>query len=104
VAFAAAHQGVMVVYAYATPQPRRTWARLALLQGSITFPALFLSVPVVMMAGPLVLDAVRALAPRAAAADILLVLAISVRLGLALAMGRLPDETLDRISKNPYTD
>ena len=44
VVFAAAHQAVMVVYAYATPQPRRTWARLALLQGSITLPALAYSV------------------------------------------------------------
>ena len=102
--FAAAHQLVMLVHARTTPDPRRSWARSALTQGAVTYLALFFLVFVAAFVGPFAVSGARSFWPDVDADHVLALLAVLVRLALALVMAHIPEHELDQMAKNPYVD
>ena len=102
--FAATHQLVMLAHARTSPDPRRTWARNALTQGAVTYLSLFFLVFVAAFVGPFAVSGARSIWPDVAADQVLALLAVLVRLGLALVMAHIPEHELDQMAKNPYVD
>lgn len=102
--FSAAHLSAMLLYARSRPQPRKEWARLALMQNAATFVALFCLIFVVAFLGPFIVGAVRLVAPEVAGDSVLVLLAALVRFGFALLVSRMPDKDLDEVAAKPYVD
>jgi hypothetical protein len=102
------HLGVILGYAWTTPRPRVVWSRLALNQGAVTFLALFFMVFVAAFIGPFAVQAVLPMKPELTAgdvaSDVLVVLLVVLRLGIALLLTRMPEHELERTADNPYID
>jgi hypothetical protein len=94
----------MLVHARTQPNPRKVWARLALTQGAVTFIALFLTIFAVAFIGTWLAPMVKQRWPQVQVGDVLVLLAVLVRLGFALLMSRMPEDELDKIASNPYVD
>ena len=102
--YSALHLGGMLVYASTQPQPRKAWARLALTQGAVTFIALFCTIFVAAFIGTWLAPMVRIYWPAVQVGDVLVLLAVLVRLGFAILMSHIPERELDEIADNPYVD
>jgi hypothetical protein len=103
-AYTAVHLVAMVVYASRQARPRKAWAGLALTQGGITFVALFCTIFVVTFIGSWLEPLVRTYWPAVQSGDVLVTLAVLVRLGFAVLMSHIPEDELDEIADNPYVD
>ena len=104
VGYSAAHLTGMLVYAHTQPNPRKVWARLALSQGAVTFIALFITIFVAAFIGTWLAPMVRIYWPAVEVGDVLVLLAVLVRLGFAVLICHMPEHELDEIAENPYVD
>lgn len=102
--YSALHLTGMLVYARTQPNPRKVWAGLALTQGAVTFVALFCTIFVVALIGSWLAPMVHIYWPAVQVGDVLVLLAVLVRLGFAVLMSHIPEDELDQIADNPYVD
>lgn len=102
--YSALHLSGMLVYARTQPNPRKVWAGLALTQGGVTFVALFCTIFVAAFIGTWLAPMVRVYWPAVQVGDVLVLLAVLVRLGFAVLMSHIPEDELDQIADNPYVD
>lgn len=103
-AFSAAHLTALLLYARSRPQPRKEWAKLALMQSATTFVAMFCLIFVVAFLGPFAVGGARLVSPEVSGDAVLVLLAVLVRFGFALLVSRMPDKDLDQIAAKPYVD
>jgi hypothetical protein len=86
------------------PDPRRQWARLALVQGAINLFTIFALIFVGMLAAFVIVPLLILLDPPWRQDAPLVLVAVGLRYAIALLFSRMTEAELDEIARNPYVD
>lgn len=104
VAIAALHLVALRWRAQQHADPRRQWARLALLQGAINLFTVFALILVGAVVAFVILPVLLLLDPPWRQDAPLVLAAVALRYAIALFFSRMTEADLDEIARNPYVD
>jgi hypothetical protein len=104
VCIAALHLAALRWQAHRNPDPRRQWARLALVQGAINLFTVFGLIFVGTVAALVIVPLLMALDPPWRPDAPLVLVAVGLRYSIALLMSRMTEAELAEIATDPYID